>query len=357
MRWRRDGGASMSALRRILVIALVAAVVSCLFFLSYGYATHAPRPHDVRIEVVGANGAAASVNAVFDRAVPGGFDVEPAADDAVARDDVATGKASGAIIDPPIGPVGLLTASAGGLPLQQIVTRAATAYALLQRRGVVQKDVVPLPPSDAAGVSAFFLQLGLLIPGLLVSVLFYLIGRRSRVWARFSGTVVYALCAAALGVLVMDSVFGALTGAPAALFGISVLAAMAFVVTVAALQAAFGLPGTAVAAAVLLIVGNPLNGVTVAVPLLPDGYREIAPAFPNNATVRAIKDQIYFGGQQSPKALLILSAWIVGGLLIIGIADWLHLRQRRQAVHSPADIYATPIVSRRPATPMPPDSA
>ena len=40
VRWRKDGGASMSVLRRILVIALVAAVVSCLFFLSYGYATH-----------------------------------------------------------------------------------------------------------------------------------------------------------------------------------------------------------------------------------------------------------------------------------------------------------------------------
>jgi hypothetical protein len=347
----------MSALRRILVIALVAALVSCLFFLSYGYATHAPRPHDVRIQVVGANGAAARVNAVFDRAVPGGFDVEPAADEAAARDDVATGKAYGAIIDPPVGPVGLLTASAGGLAMQQIVTRAATAYALVQGRGIVQKDVVPLPPSDAAGVSAFFLQLGLLIPGLLVSVLFYLIGRRSRVWARFSGGVVYALCAAALGVLVMDVGFGALAGAPAALFGISVLSAMAFVATVAALQAAFGLPGTAVAAAVLLIVGNPLNGVTVAIPLLPDGYRQIAPAFPNNATVRAIKDQIYFGGQHSPKALLILSAWIVGGFLIIGIADWLHLRQRRRAVHNPADIYAKPIVSRRLPTPTPTESA
>ncbi len=188
---------------------------------------------------------------------------EPAADEAAARDDVATGKAYGAIIDPPVGPVGLLTASAGGLAIQQIVTRAATAYALVQGRGIVQKDVVPLPLSDAAGVSAFFLQLGLLIPGLLVSVLFYLIGRRSRVWARFSGGVVYALCAAALGVLVMDAGFGALTGHRRRLFGISVLAAIAFVVTVAALQAAFGLPGTAVAAAVLLIVGNPLNGVTV----------------------------------------------------------------------------------------------
>jgi hypothetical protein len=93
-----------------------------------------------------------------------------------------------------------------------------------------------------------------------------------------------------------------------------------------------------VAAAVLLIVGNPLNGATVATPLLPDGYRQIAPALPNNATVRAIKDQIYFGGQHSPTALLILSAWVVGGFLIIGIADWLHLRQRRQAVHSPADL-------------------
>ncbi len=347
----------MSALRRILVIAVGAAVVSCLFVLSYGYAAHAPRPHNVRIDVVGGNAAAARVNAVFERAVPGGFEVEPVADDAAARDDVATGKTYGAIIDLPTGPVGVLTAGAGGLAVQQIVTRAATAYAFVQGRGIVQNDVVPLPPSDAAGVSAFFLQLGLLIPGLLVSVLFYLIGRQSRIWARFGGAVVYALCAAALGVLVMDVGLGALTGAPAALFGISVLAAAAFVVTVAALQAAFGLPGTAVAAAVLLIVGNPLNGVTVATPLLPDGYRQIAPAFPNNATVRAIKDQIYFGGQHSPTALLILSAWIVGGLLIIGIADWLHLRQRRRAVHSPADIYAKPIVSRRLPTPTRTESA
>jgi hypothetical protein len=127
-------------------------------------------------------------------------------------------------------------------------------------------------------------------------------------------------------------------------------------VTVAALQTVFGLPGTAVAAVVLVIVGNPLNGATVAAPLLPDGYRQIAPAFPNNAAVRAIKDQIYFGGQHSPKALLILSAWIVGGFLVIGIADWVHLRQRRRTAHSPADIYAKPIVSRRLPTTTPPDS-
>lgn len=337
----------MSAFRRILVIACVAAIVSCLFILSYGYATHAPRPHAVRVEVVGANGVAARADALFERAVPGGFDVRAAADEQAARNDVKTGKAYGAIVERPTGPIGLLTAGAGGLPVQQIVTRAATAYALVQGRNLVQSDVVPLPSSDAAGVSAFFLQLGLLIPGLLVSVLFYLVGRRSRLWARFGGAGVYALFAAALGVLVMDPGLGALTGAPAALFGIAALAAMAFVVTVAALQAAFGLAGTAVAAALLLIVGNAVNGVTVAVPLLPDGYRQIAPAFPNNATVRAVKDQIYFGGQHSPKALLILSAWLVGGVLVILVADWLHLRQRRQAIHSPADIYAKPIVSRR----------
>jgi hypothetical protein len=347
----------MNALRRILLVALVAAIASCLFVLSYGYAGHAPRPHDIRIEVVGANGAAARVGAAFDGAVTGGFDVVPAADEAAARNDVETGRAYGAIIDPPIGAVGVLTAGAGGLAVQQIVTRAATAYAFAQGRGIVQQDVVPLPPSDAAGTSAFFLQIGLLIPGLLVSVLFYLIGRRSRIWARFSGAMVYALCAAALGVLVMDAGFGALTGAPAALFGISVLAAMAFVITVAAFQAAFGFPGTAVAAAVLLIVGNPLNGATIATPLLPDGYRQIAPALPSNATVRAIKDEIYFGGQHSPKALLILSAWIVGGFLVIGIADWLHLRQRRKAVHSPGDIYAKPIVSRGLTGPTPDEPA
>jgi hypothetical protein len=354
----------MTALRRILPIALVAAIVSSLFVLSYGYATHEPRPHDLRIEFVGADGAAARASAVFDHAVPGGFDIRPAADEVTARNDVKTDKAYGEIIDPPIGPIGVLTAGASGLAVQQIVTRAATAFAFAQGRGVVQNDVVPLPPNDAAGVSAFFLQLGLLIPGLLVSVLFYLIGRRSRVWARFSGAVLYAVCAAALGVLVMDAVFGALTGAPGALFGICVLAAMAFVSTVAALQTLFGFPGTAVAAAVLLIVGNILNGATIARPLLPNVYRQIAPAFPNNAMVRAVKDQIYFGGQHSPKALLILSAWFVGALIVIGIADWIHLMQRRKAVHSPSDIYAKPIVSRPLAKPAPaqptdppPDSA
>jgi hypothetical protein len=337
----------MSAFRRILAIALVAAAVSCMFVLSYGYAAHAPRPHGVRVEVVGANGAAASVSTAFERAVPGGFDVVPAADEAAARDDVSTGTASGAIVLPPVGPLQVVTAGAGGLAVQQVVTRAATAYAFAQGRAIAQVDLVPLPSSDAGGVSAFFLQLGLLIPGLLVSILFYLIGRRSRLWARLSGGVVYALCAAALGVLVMDAVFSALTGAPAALFGIAALAAMAFVVTVAALQAVFGLPGTAVAAAVLLIVGNAVNGATVATPLLPDGYRQIAPAFPNNAAVRAIKDQIYFGGHHALEPLLILSAWIAGGLLIIALADLLHLQQRRQAVQSSADIYAKPMVSRR----------
>lgn len=333
----------MNPLRRILMIALIAALVSGLFVLSFGYATHAPRPHDVRVEVVGANGAAARVNAAFNHAVPGGFDVRAAPSEPSARHDVETGKAYGAIIEAPAGPIGLLTAGAGGLAVQQIVTRATSAYAAVQGRAVVQRDVVPLPRNDAAGLSAFFLQLGLLIPGLLVSVLFYLIGRRSRVWARFSGGVLYALCAAALGVLVMDVGFGALTGAPAALFGIAALTAFAFVLTVAALQTAFGLPGTAVAAGVLLIVGNAINGATVATPLLPDGYRLIAPAFPNNAAVRAIKDQIYFGGQHSPKALLILSAWIVGSLIVMAVADVLLLRRRRR---SSADTSARPIVSR-----------
>src|SRR5512147_68304 len=100
----------MSAFRRILVIALVAAAVSCMFVLSYGYATHAPRPHDVRVEVVGANGAAARVSTAFERAIPGGFDVVPATDEAAARNDVRTGAAYGAIVAPPIGAVRVLTA-------------------------------------------------------------------------------------------------------------------------------------------------------------------------------------------------------------------------------------------------------
>ncbi|GIH20531.1 hypothetical protein [Rugosimonospora africana] len=67
---------------------------------------------------------------------------------------------------------------------------------------------------------------------------------------------------------------------------------------------------------------------------------QAAPASPNNAMTRAVRDQIYFGGQHSPTALLVLSAWIVGGLLVIGIADWVHLLHRRYAVHSLADICA-----------------
>jgi hypothetical protein len=329
----------------MVMLALGAALFSGLFTLSYGYAIHSPYPHDVTIDVVAQASTVTQVRAGLAKAVPGGFDVRSRADEADARRDIGDTSAYGALIVPATGPVDVLTAGAAGVPVQHIVTTALNTVAHALGRPVTATDVVPLPEGDSGGQSIFVFEIGLLIPGVIGSVGFYLFGRRARLWLRVVAAIGYAVVSAALGLLVLDVTLGALTGSWASLMGIGALVAAALLLTMAALHAVFGMPGTAVGAGVLLVVGNAVNGSSVPVPLLPAGYRQLAPWLPNGAAVRAFRDDVYFGGHDQVQPLLALALWIGVALLVIAAVDVVHLHHRKHTSLPDAHIHALPAIA------------
>ncbi len=335
---------SVPSPRRLFAVAVFAAILGLGITLSFGYADHSPRPHGVRVAIAAPPAVSAKVAAGLQHAEPGGFDLVPAAGGQAATHEVRSQSTAGALIVPPSGPVTIVTAGAEGVLQQQALTAALTAASRSMHRAAKSLDVAPLPSGDRAGLSSFVFGLGLLIPSVLGGVGVFLLGMRLRLWWRVAAATLFAVLVACGGVLAMDTILGALTGASGALIGIGFLGALSFVLFVAALQAVVGLPGTALAAIAFIFIGNAVSGGSVPVGFLPNGFRQIAPWLPNNAIVRGVRDAVYFNGHDLGHPLLVLGLWPAVALSVIAAVDLLHLSERRQRPHEASEIYRTPAV-------------
>jgi hypothetical protein len=322
-------------------MALAAALVSFILTLSYGFADHAPTPHGVRLAVAAPAGLVHELTAGLARAQPGGFTVVPAPSARAVASSVLAQSAAGGLDAGATGPVTIVTAGAAGSSQQQTITAALTAAATALHRQARSLDVAPRPAGDRAGLSVFVFELGLLIPSVIGGIGLFLLGRRFRLWWRFAGGVAFALLAACGSVLALDTIYGALTGAPAALFGIAFLGSLTFVAFVAACQAVTGLQGTGLAALAFVVIGNAVSGGTIPFAFLPDGFRQVAPWLPNGAIVSAARDVVYLPGSDLTHPLVVLGIWLAASLAVVTWVDLLHLSERRRAPDREADIYAT----------------
>jgi hypothetical protein len=328
--------------RRLFAVAAAAAVVGFILTLSFGFADHAPAPHGVRVAVAAPAGLVQGLATGLAHAAPGGFAVVAAPSERAVIDDVRSQSAAGGLVTGATGPVTIVTAGAAGVSQQQAITKALTAAATALHRQARSLDVAPLPASDRAGLSVFVFELGLLLPSVIGGIGLFLLGRRFRVWWRIAAAVVFALLAACGSVLALDAIFGALTGASAALIGIGFLGSLTFVTFVAACQAVTGLPGTGLAALAFVVVGNAVSGGTVPFAFLPDGFRQVAPWLPNGAIVSAARDVVYLPDSDLGHPLLVLGIWLAGSLAVLACVDLLHLAERRRTPEREAEIYATP---------------
>jgi hypothetical protein len=252
-------------------------MASFFLTLSFGFADHAPAPHGVRIAVAAPAGFVRELTTGLAHAAPGGFTVVGAHSARAVTGSVRSQSAAGGLVTGVTGPVTIVTAGAAGLSQQQVITAALTAAATALHRQARPLDLVPLPASDRAGLSVFVFELGLLVPGVIGGVGLFLLGRRFRLWWRVTAAVIFALLAGCGSALALDTSFGALTGAGAALIGVGFLGALTFVAFVTACQAVTGLPGTGLAALALVFIGNAVSGGTVPFAFLPDGFRQVAP--------------------------------------------------------------------------------
>jgi len=327
--------------RPLFAVAVAAAVVGFILTLSFGFAYHSPAPHGVRLAVAAPAGLVRELTRGLAHAEPGGFTVVAAPSARAVKDSVLSQSAAGGLVAGPAGPVTIVTAAAAGPSQQQAITVALTAAATALHRPAVPLDVAPLPAGDRAGLSVFVFELGLLLPSVIGSIGLFVLGRRFRVWWRITAAVFFALLAACGSVLVLDVIYGALTGATGALIGIGFFGSLTFVAFVTACQAVTGLPGTGLAALAFVIVGNAVSGATIPFAFLPDGFRQIAPWLPNGAIVSAARDVVYLPDSDPGHSLLVLGIWLAGSLAVLTCVDLLHLAERRRAPERKAEIYAT----------------
>ena len=140
--------------------------------------------------------------------------------------------------------------------LQQTFTAAA------QTRGqaLTVRDLVPLPPSDPKGTTAFNILLGLILAGTLGSTIIFQAGQFLSPRRRLRATVALGLGAGLMAALVTKVVVRAFPGPFFAVWGVAALFALAIGVPIAAFQALFGLGGTAIGAFMFLVIGNPASG-------------------------------------------------------------------------------------------------
>ena len=121
-----------------------------------------------------------------------------------------------------------------------------------------------------------------------------------------------------------------------ALWGIFTLVMMAVAFATAALQAVLGAAGTLVVVVVFVIFGAPASGGTVPTAFLPGFWRTFGPYLPAGAGTTAVRNTIYFGGNEITTSLLVLAAYLVVGPLAV-----IAIRKRRSESGAEAEAEAS----------------
>lgn len=329
-------------LRRLLAVAVAAAVLGLVVTVSFGYADRDPRPHDVRIAVSASPVVRSQLEAGLQRTEPGGFVTVSVPSPRAAAQSVRSQSTAAAFIVPARGAATIVTAGASSLLSQQTIIATLTGASDALHRVTRPLDVVPPQAGDRAGLSSFVFTLGLLIPSVLGSVGLFLLGAHLRLWWRAAAAALFALLAACAGVLALDTILGALTGAGGALIAIGFLGALSFVLFASALQSVVGLTGTGLAALAFIFVGNAISGGSVPIAFLPSAFRQIAPWLPNAAIVSGARDVVYFNGHHLGHPLLVLGLWSSVAFVVLLAVDLLHLSERRRRPDLEREIYGTP---------------
>jgi hypothetical protein len=309
--------------RSVVALAALVAVVVPVLVTAFAWPALRTAPRDVPLVVAGPGAIADRAARALDDARPGSFALEVVATPEEARERVLDREAYGAVLLGPNGPEEVLVASAASPAVAQLLAEAAEqglagpgtagpgTAGSPSAPAVRVTDVAPTPPSDprGAGVAAGALPLTLagVLTGALVSLRLRGVGRQ---------LTAAVLAAALVGpgvVAVLHGWLDALGGSVVAESGVVALGVLAGALLVLGARALLGVAGFGLAAATLVLLGNPLSGATSAPHLLPGGWSALGQALPPGALVSALRGVSGFDGAGTGVPLLVLAAWVLAG--------------------------------------------
>jgi hypothetical protein len=313
------GPEQVKAHRQPPVVAVIALLTTVLTVLLIAFAWPAARsePRDLPIGIAAPPGVVTQISGALEQNAPGGFEVHTYADRAAAESAIKNREVYGAIVAGPQG-TELLTASAAGPAVAQILTQLGTRTAAQQGETPKVTDVVPLPADDPRGAGLAAGALPLVLGGIIAAVaLTQLVGSGVR---RVAGALGLAVTSALALTAILQYWLGSLDGNYWANSAVVALSVAATSVTLLGLGWLLGVAGLGLGAAVMMLLGNPLSGLASAPEMLPSGWGDLGQLLPPGAAGTALRSVSFFDGAGSARSLLVLTAWLLGGLLLCGLA-------------------------------------
>ena len=305
-----------------IVVGLTA--ILAVILIAFGLPASRSAPHDVPIGVAGPAAATEQVRQLLEQKSPDAFAVTTYADDAALRAAIRNREAYGGIsfgAGTPMeggGPT-LLTASGASPMIAQLLNQVGAGMAAQSGAPLRSQDLAPLPAGDPRGVGLAASALPLTLAGLLPAYVFVLLFKRE-VWLRFASTAVFAGIAALTVALLLRYLFGSIDqnfwGVTAGL----VLGALAMGLPVLGLGSLFGKAGLGVGAAVTMLLGNPLSGLSSAPEILPSGWGAFGQLLPQGANATLLRSTAYFDGAGATGAVVVLFCWAAVGAALVAIA-------------------------------------
>jgi hypothetical protein len=298
----------------ILVVPVITALVLALF----AWPNARLEPRDLPI---GLAGPPAGVEAIEQRLASqgtGAFDVHLYATEAEARSAIEDREIYGAFVVAP-GGAKVLTASGASPAVAQLLEQAAAEASGAASAEV--EDVVPAPRGAALGSSV----LPLVLAGIVTGVLAALAGSSGsrRIWLVVGGSILAGLAATLIVQGWLDIVEGSWVANSAALS----LTVLAIASVVAGTYALIGVPGAAIAALTMVLVGNPFSGVSSAPELLPEPVGALGQLMPPGAGGNLLRSTGFFDGAGGADQVIVLVVWVLCGIGLIAAAA---ARERRQ---------------------------
>ncbi|MEU2062436.1 ABC transporter permease [Streptomyces sp. NPDC013455] len=311
-------GHGPSGLRLAVVIASALAVVQLVVVIAFSWPNARSAPHDVPVVIAGRSQAAATVADHMAKAKPGAFDTTTVRGEDEAREALLDRDAYAAVVADPAGPK-VLVSSAASAAVTAAFTQIAAEIEERSGKPVTVEDVRPAPEKDPRGAAFASSLLPLVLTGMIGGILIALkvTGLRDRLVAATAFAVVAGLCTTA----VVHGWIGALDGDYLAEAPAVVLIVFALTVTLAGLGSALGHRGIGLGVITVLLLGNPLSGVSTAPEMLPEPWGALGQLLPPGAGASLLRSAGFFDGAGAAGPLTVLLTWAALGLVLLWVAN------------------------------------
>ena len=299
---------------------LLVSFAVALFVGAYTYATANPKPEYIPIAVVGEGlPDAQEVPLITDLEVALGssLNVRHTPDRATAEHELSQQNVFGVVeVDEANHEMALQISSASGQAVATVLTQAAPPVAAKAGYRVTVTDAHPLQKGDPHGLTIFYMTIAAVVVGFVGAI--QLMGHASalRLWERIGFTAGYALLGGLFVTITVDRIVGTLDLPFFESWGIVAFTMFTCGMVFTMFNSLFGGWAILPTWGVMILLGNPTSGGSVAWPLLPRILARIGGWLPPGASVDALHTAVYFPADQHLAPFVVLAVWSALGMSV-----------------------------------------